>query len=80
MRAAADVDVQVFDAGDVSVFPEGKAIVAYCEEDGCNKGVRLRLVLFRAVLCSFFVFFFQPPARECTLVADPLHRLYDQLD
>ena len=39
LTASADVDVQIFDSGLISEFPDGKAIIAYCEDTGCNKGV-----------------------------------------
>ena len=38
LSATSDVDVQLYDLSDSSTFSEGKAIVAYCAEDGCNKG------------------------------------------
>ena len=38
LEADSDVDVQIYDTEDTTKFPEGKAIVAYCAEDGCNKG------------------------------------------
>lgn len=38
LSASADVDVQIYDTEDVAKFEEGKAIIAYCEAKGCNKG------------------------------------------
>ena len=38
LTAASDVDVQLYDIKDKSKFKEGKALVAYCAEAGCNKG------------------------------------------
>eukprot|EP00619_Florenciella_sp_RCC1007_P003965 CAMPEP_0205920300 /NCGR_PEP_ID=MMETSP1325-20131115/10981_1 /ASSEMBLY_ACC=CAM_ASM_000708 /TAXON_ID=236786 /ORGANISM="Florenciella sp., Strain RCC1007" /LENGTH=1353 /DNA_ID=CAMNT_0053287977 /DNA_START=80 /DNA_END=4141 /DNA_ORIENTATION=- len=38
LECSSDVDIQLFDLEDTSSFSEGKAIIAYCEEDGCNKG------------------------------------------
>ena len=38
LEADSDVDIQIYDADDTEAFPEGKAIVAYCAEKGCNKG------------------------------------------
>ena len=39
LTADADVDVQLFDTDDKSKFPEGKAIVAWCEDaKTCNIG------------------------------------------
>ena len=37
--AEADVDIQLFDTEDASQHTEGAAIIAYCDEDGCNKGM-----------------------------------------
>ena len=39
LNAEVDVDIQLFDAEDATTFPEGTALIAYCEEDGCNKGI-----------------------------------------
>ena len=39
LYSAKDVDTQIFDVEDKSGFPaEGKAIIAYCDTAGCNKG------------------------------------------
>ena len=35
---AKDVDIQLYDTMDTSEFSEGKAIIAYCGTDACNKG------------------------------------------
>lgn len=39
LNAKVDVDIQLFDTENATTFPEGKALIAYCEEDGCNKGI-----------------------------------------
>jgi len=33
------VDIQLYDTSNVRPFPEGKAIVAFCAAEGCNRGV-----------------------------------------
>ena len=33
LRAVVDVDIQLFDTEDRTAFPEGKALIAYCEEE-----------------------------------------------
>jgi hypothetical protein len=38
LNAKEDVDIQLYDKSDTSTFSEGKAIIAYCDTDGCNKG------------------------------------------
>ena len=38
LASSVDVDVQVYDVTDKTTFPEGKAVIAYCAEKGCNKG------------------------------------------
>ena len=39
LYALEDVDIQLYDLLDVSSFTEGKAIIAYCDTDKCNKGL-----------------------------------------
>ena len=39
LYAHADLDIQLYDTEDNSTHSEGKAIVGYCSEKQCNKGL-----------------------------------------
>jgi hypothetical protein len=39
LSSVEDVDIQVYDLDDTNEFSEGKAIVAWCPSQNCNKGV-----------------------------------------
>jgi len=41
LRADSDVDIQLYDADNTTVWREGQAIIAYCKisDTGCNRGI-----------------------------------------
>ena len=39
LYAPSDVDVQLYDTENTTVFSEGTAIIGYCDQPGCNKGL-----------------------------------------
>lgn len=39
LNSAEDLDIQVYDEGDTTDFDEGKAVVAWCGDKGCNAGL-----------------------------------------